>query len=227
MVASQFTLVPFTPEHALLCRYNGLNAPGQTSAWGLAGAARIDGRKAAQLAAATNAAAELPDLGAVNCPMDDSSSTDVYYWEDAHRIRVRYLTSGCETANNGGAISFSINRSDIVSLLERATFGNESATIRGTLLQFGGPVAADGSQPMPRPLVGIVALYRSSASQSTSEPPVRAIRTTASGTFSTTAEPGRYFLVADALDGSPLTQPQPVTLVPGGTSNVALRVDVP
>lgn len=127
LLTSQLRLVPFMPEHALLCRYNGMNGSAGSPAWDLAGTARVDGAKAAQLAASTNAAAHLPNLGVVNCPMDDASHMDVYYWDSSHHIRVRFWTSGCERASNGGVISPSITESNIVPELEQLTPRKEPA----------------------------------------------------------------------------------------------------
>lgn len=228
LLTSQWRLVPFTPDHALLCRYNGMNGSIESPAGNLAGTARLDGIRAVQVAASTNEAAQLPDPGPVSCPMDDASHLDVYYWNSSHRIRVRYLTSGCATATNGGVIAFSISKSNIVRQLEQLTPGKGPSTVRGTILQFGGPLAADGAPPASRPIMGIVALYRAGAGQSTvSGVPARQIRTGTDGKFASTVEPGKYLMVAEALDGTQIGQPQPVTLMPGGTSNVVVRVDVP
>lgn len=124
LVGSELKLVPFTPEHALLCRYAGMNGAGGSPAWSLAGEARLNGGKAAQLATSANAAAHPPPLGPVACPADDGSSSDVYFWNSSHRIRVRFLTSGCATASNGGVIHPSIAQSDIVRLLENLAPGH-------------------------------------------------------------------------------------------------------
>lgn len=228
LLTSQLRLVPFTPEHALLCRYNGMNGTAESRAWGLAGTALLNGSRAARLAASTNTAARLPDPRGVNCPTDDAAHLDVYYWDSSHDIRVRFLTSGCQAVTNGGAIRFSVGKSNVVTELEQLTRGTGPSTIRGTLLQFGGPLAADGTQPTPRLVMGIVALYRRSPGESTvSGLPAREIRTGADGGFSSTVEPGMYFVVAEALDGTQIGQPQPVTLARGRTSSVSVGVDVP
>lgn len=221
-------MVPFTPEHALVCRYNGMNSSAEGPAWALVGAAELNSSKAARLAASTNAAARLPDLGVVNCPEDDASHTDVYFWDSSDRIRVRLRVSGCETASNGGLTSPSISRSDIVPTVERLTPGKGPGTIRGTILQFGGPVGADGARSAPRPLVGIVAVYQRRAGRTTvSGPPVAQSRTPADGTFSFTLESGKYFVVAESLEGTQIVPPQPITLAAGGAPNIILGVDVP
>lgn len=147
VVTSRSKLIPFTPAHALLCRYNGMNASALSPAWDLAGTARLDGSKAAQLASATNRAAHVPGPGAVNCPMDDASHLDVYFWTSSHRIRVRYLTSGCVSATNGGPITFSLSKGDVVSELEQLTSRDGRDTLRGSIHQFGGPMAAGVTPP--------------------------------------------------------------------------------
>jgi hypothetical protein len=228
LLTSELRLVPFTPEHALVCRYNGMNSSGDAAAWALAGSVKLDRARAVGLAASINAAAHLPELGEVNCPDDDASHTDAYFWDSSHRIRVRLRTSGCETASNGGLISPSISQSDIGPIAERLTSGKGTGTIRGTILQFGGPMTAGGAQPTPRPIAGIVAVYRHRAGQSTvAGAPIAQLRTAVHGTFSFTLESGRYFVVADSLEGTQIVQPQPVTLAAGGTPNLVLGVNVP
>ncbi|NNC12388.1 hypothetical protein HII28_10925 [Planctomonas sp. JC2975] len=205
-----------------------MNGSAESPAGRLSGTARLAGAKAARLAADTNAAAQLPNLGVVNCPMDDASHLDVYYWDSTQHIRVRYWTSGCETASNGGLVRPSIARSNLVPELEQLIPGHEPGTISGSILQFGGPVAADGTQPTPRPAVGIVAIYRrSDGEQAVSGTPVREVRTAADGTFSCTVDAGKYFVVAESLDGTPIVRPQPITLEAGGSPDIILGVDVP
>lgn len=82
-------------------------------------------------AVVANAAAQLPGLGVVSCPLGDGSSADAYFWDSSERITVRFLTSGCATAGNGGAIRFSISGRDIVSSLERAAPGAVEGVLHG------------------------------------------------------------------------------------------------
>ena len=176
----------------------------------------------------TNAAAHPPNLGVVNCPADDASDVDVYFWDVRRHLRVRLWTSGCETASNGGLISPSISQSNIAAVVQQLTPGKGPSTVQGTILQFGGPPAADGTPPAPRPMIGIVAIYRREAGQSTvSGAPVAQMRTPSDGTYSFTLESGTYFVVAESLDGTQIVEPQPITLTAGGAPNLILGVDVP
>lgn len=228
LLASELRLVPFTPEHVLLCRYNGMNGSAASPAWALAGIARLDGAKAARLAASTNAAARLPSLGVVSCPAAVSSSVDAYFWDSSHRIRVRLSTSGCETADNGGLVRPSIAQSDIVPMLERLTARQGPGTVRGTILRFDGPVTAGGPQPTAKPVTGIVIVYRRDVGQSAvSGTPIARLRTPPDGTFSFTLPSGRYFVVAESLTGAQLVEPQPITLAPGGDPDLILGVKGP
>ena len=228
LVLSEVRLVPFTPDHALLCRYSGLNSGIESPVGSLAATARLTADRAALIAASANASAHLPPVGAVACPAEVSSSLDVYFWNAAHRIRVRFYTSGCTSADNGGLIQPSVAQGDIVPALELLTPGHEPATIRGTIVQFGGPVEADGSSSPPRPIAGLVAVYHRHAGQTTvSGDPMARVRTSADGAYTFTVAPGTYFVVAESLDGAQLAAPQAITVLPGGSPNLTLAVNVP
>lgn len=108
--------------------------------------------------------------------------------------------------------------------------GSAAATITGTLLEYGGPMPANGTPPPPRPIAAIAAVYRRSPDGTAiSGKPVAQTRTSpdGDGSFSLTVAPGEYVIVAESPDGSPWATPKPITAASGRTRSVDLQVDVP
>lgn len=104
-----------------------------------------------------------------------------------------------------------------------------TATIEGSLLQYGGPRGTSESMPPPRPISAYAVVYRRVHDETTiSGKPVARFRTTPdNGQFSFRIAPGKYLIVPQALDGWQLTTPRPVTLDAGDHAAIDLHVDVP
>ncbi|WP_460568946.1 hypothetical protein [Humibacter soli] len=107
---------------------------------------------------------------------------------------------------------------------------SQQATIRGSIVQYGGPLGANGSPPPPRPVAAVAVLYNRADDATAPEgEAVARFRTTASsnGTFSIPVSAGDYVIDAESLDGSPLTDPKPITVRAGQTRTITLSVSVP
>lgn len=119
LARSSTELVPFPPDHALLCRYNGLNAQGGAPAFALAGHAVMTGGAAAKLAAGLDAAQTSPFRGPVNCPSDDGAVLDAYFRKGHEHIRVRLELGGCGGVSNG--LKHAALKGDITQRMMRLT----------------------------------------------------------------------------------------------------------